>query len=270
MPDRSPFVFFSLVLAVVIVIIGDGAERARARAMQSSSGVELQLAAELIDARIHAELRDGQLLSLAMAQDSFVKTWIEAGEADVAAMSQYLTQQVALADAFTAFLVVDSTRNYYAANGFLKQISETDPDDDWFFSVRANAPGIEFNIDPDAASNDQLTIFFNERVLDSDGAFMASVGLGIRLDTLQDMVDAYRARYPHHLYLLAANGSALYVSNDNRPEAYATIARKLGVGQGVSQHHQSLQYQDGGRQYAVESRLIKELNLVLVVEAPLP
>ncbi|MEM0953409.1 MAG: cache domain-containing protein [Pseudomonadota bacterium] len=269
MPDRSPLVFFALVVAVVIVIVGDGAEHVRARAMLASSDVELQLAADLIDARIHAELRDGQLLSLAMAQDSFVKTWIESGEADVAAMSEYLTQKVALADAFTAFLVVDSTRNYYATGGFLKQVSEADPDDDWFFSVRANEPDIEFNIDPDAASDDQLTIFFNERMLDDTGAFIASVGLGIRLNTLEDMVKSYRARYRHNLYFIAMNGAVLYFENDVRPGAYARIARKLGIGQGVSQHHQSLRYEDNGRQYALESRLIKELNLVLVVEAPL-
>ena len=259
-----------LIIAIVFILAGcTGAYRPHQNELEALMDRELQLAVDLIDAQVHADLRDGQLHSLAMARDTFVKAWIDSGESDVDAMSQYLAQKVEMAEAFTAFLVVNKTLNYYTTDGFLKQVNETDPVDDWFFSVRANDSDIEFNIDPDEANEGQLTIFFNERVLDHQGAFVAAIGLGIRLSSLAEIVESHREHYPHNLYFMTTDGEVLYYENNDRPLAGAEISERMALDQTAPENDVSLRYRDGGQDYLLRSRSIREINLMLVVEQAL-
>ena len=167
---------------------------------------ELPLTSDNIYSEIQKDLVRPIFISSMMAGDTFLRDWMLAGEKDVSRISRYLAEVKMRYGAHTSFLVSEQTRNYYQAEGLLKQVHPRAERDVWYYRVRdMNAP-YEINVDPDMANKDKLTIFVNYRVLDYKGSFLGATGVGLAVDSVRNLINDYQSRYRRTIYFVDLDG----------------------------------------------------------------
>ena len=227
----------------------------------------------LIGNNIYSEIQRDLLrpvfIASLMASNTFVHDWATDGERDVARMSNYLKAIKTEYDAFTAFFVSESTRNYYHADGILKLVSEQEPRDEWYFNVKATDDDYQINTDPDMANNDELAVFVNYRVTDKAGRFIGAIGVGLAITSLVDLLNEYSESYSRIVYFLDEAGN---IQLDNKHFGAATNIHDVDglsfiAPQILNQSVESaLDYtSEYGRAY-LNSRYIHELGWYLVIE----
>lgn len=167
---------------------------------------ELPLTSDNIYSEIQRDLFEPILISSLMANDTFVKAWIQSGEKEVDQIIKYLHQIQLRYGTITSFLVSDSTLNYYHSNQVLKKVDEQNPLDEWFFRVRGLAKDYEINVDPDAANRDAMTIFINYRVTDREGKFLGATGVGLAVSAVKTLMQSYRKRYHRDIFFYDRSG----------------------------------------------------------------
>lgn len=153
---------------------------------------ELPLTADNIYSEIQKDLIRPIFISSMMASDTFMRDWVVAGEQDTVRINRYLKEIRETYGTFSSFFVSEKTRNYYYADGVLKQVSEDDPLDAWYFRVRQMQTPYEINVDPDATHANALTIFVNYRVFDYASNFIGATGVGLTVDAVRTLIDNYQ------------------------------------------------------------------------------
>lgn len=228
---------------------------------------ELPLTSDNIYSEIQKDVVRPILIASTMAQDTFVRDWIIAGEKDSAQIVKYLETIQERYGAFTSFLVSERTRVYYQSKGILKTVKLNEPRDAWYFRVRKLKEPYEINVDPDLANQDKLTIFINYRVLDYSGEFIGVTGVGLTVDAVSKLLRDYRARYGRSIYFVDAGGrivlseSAEGNGDIRAQEGIATIADQV-----LSSNGASFQYQKQGRTHLLNVRYVPDLKWHLCVE----
>ncbi|KXJ53104.1 sensor domain-containing diguanylate cyclase [Neptuniibacter pectenicola] len=241
----------------------------RQAALDSLVEHEMPLTSDNIYAEVQRDLIKPRTVSSFMGNDTFLEDWILGGEQDPTSVTRYLNEIKQKYGAFTAFMVSDLTRNYYHAEGLLKQVSESDSRDDWYFHLRQIPGDSELNLDPDLANGDELTIFINFKIHTSDGTFLGATGLGLNLASITQTFSDYRERYGNNVYLVTPTGNLLL--HDRSTPFSETLFQKIGiqsvVDQVLSQPEGRFSYVKDGTTYLLNTRHIEELNLILCVEA---
>lgn len=167
---------------------------------------ELPLSSNNIYSEVQRDLFEPILISSLMANDTFVKDWITTGEQDKKAITNFLDHIRARYGTLTAFLVSESSRKYYNASGVLKEVSENNPADEWFFRVRGMTTDYELNVDPDLSNDNAMTIFVNYRVMDKTGKFLGATGVGLSVNAVKELMQEYRTRFHRDVYFYDRNG----------------------------------------------------------------
>jgi diguanylate cyclase (GGDEF)-like protein len=178
----------------------------RSAIRESITATELPLTSDNVYSEIQKDLVRPILISSMMARDTFLRDWVIDGERDVGQMTRYLNEVMTHYGTVTSFFVSEGTRTYYSTKGILKSISKDDPRDPWYFRVRAMNEPYEINVDPDLANRDALTIFINYRVFDYGKRFIGAAGVGLTVDTVNQLIDDYQRRYGRTIYLVDATG----------------------------------------------------------------
>lgn len=229
---------------------------------------ELPLTSDTIYSEIQRDLIRPVLVSSTMAQDTFLRDWILAGEQDEAQIVKYLDTIRQNYGAFTSFLVSEKSRRYYQAKGVLKTVHPDEVRDAWYFRVRTLKEDYEINVDPDMANADSLTIFINYRVLDYHGHLLGATGVGLRVDAVSRLLHDYRARFGRSVYLLDANGKVMLadgtyaISDIHQVEGLADIAAQILT----SRDSARFQYHKEGATHLLNVRYIPDLKWFLCVE----
>jgi diguanylate cyclase (GGDEF)-like protein len=170
---------------------------------------ELPLTSSNIYSEMQADLLRPVFVSSLMANDTFVKDWLLGGERDVGSIRRYLDEIRRKYDVFTAFVISDRTHNYYHYTGIPYVVSESDPQNKWFFRVRAMTAPYEVNVDLDKALDNELTVFVNYRVLDYQGNFLAVAGVGLKLTSVADILSRFRSDGRRNIYFVRPDGSVV-------------------------------------------------------------
>ena len=266
---RSLYILLTLVMAGGFLTISLLNYHTSKKAIHDSIVTsQLPLTSDNIYSEIQKDLIRPILISSLMAGDTFVRDWVLGGERDGTAMQRYLKEIMERHGAFTSFFVSDATRNYYHADGLLKQVREGEERDRWFFRVREMKEPYEINLDPDIANKDALTIFINFRVYDFDGRFIAATGIGLTADSVRKKIVEYQQRYQRHIYFADADGRIILGSNAadiGKPLAslagMETLAERILAARD-GQH----EYTRNGQAMLLNARLIPELKWHLIVE----
>jgi len=230
---------------------------------------ELPLTSDTLYSEIQRDLLKPVFVSSLMAQDTFVRDWVLAGEKDPQRMVRYLQEIQERYGAFTSFFVSESSFTYYQAKGVLKKIKRGEDRDAWFFRVRSMKQPYEINVDPDMANNDTITIFINYKVFDYKGQFIGATGIGLKADTVKRLIERYQAQYDRTVYFVSPEGQlSLYGRNFDGSETdirkrpgLKTVADDL-----LGQQQGSYTYSANGYEVFANSRFIPELGWYLVVE----
>jgi diguanylate cyclase (GGDEF)-like protein len=230
---------------------------------------ELPLTGSNIYSEVEADLVRPVFISSQMANDTFVKDWLVSGEKDHAAITRYLEAIREKYGVFTSFLVSERTRQYYHFSGTPRTVSESNPDDAWFFRVRAMKAPYEINIDYDEASNRTVTIFVNYRVLDDDGRFLAVTGVGLNIDAVRHIVDRYHDNFQRAVYFVNKAG-LITVASAGAPRADENISALSGLRtlapSILAGNEGQYEYRRDGEAYLLETRFIPELGWYIFVE----
>lgn len=231
---------------------------------------ELPLTSDNIYSEIQKDLVRPIFISSMMAGDTFLRDWMLAGEKDVSRISRYLAEVKSRYGAHTSFLVSDGTRNYYQAEGLLKQVRQSEPRDVWYYRVRDMDVPYEINVDPDMANRDALTIFVNYRVFDYKHNFLGATGVGLTVDSVRSLINEYQTRYHRTIYFVDKQGRLTLFSG-----AHA-IGKNIREIEGLDEHATDILQDEAGGTFEYHAadganrllnvRYIPELHWYLFVE----
>ncbi|MCK9469106.1 MAG: sensor domain-containing diguanylate cyclase [Porticoccaceae bacterium] len=229
----------------------------------------LPLTSDNIYSEIQRDLLRPFLISSLMASDTFVRDWALGGEEDSARIQHYLREIQQRYGTITAFFISDHTLNYYHPSGIVKTMDPEDPADAWYFSLRKLANDYDINIDRDTADRSRLAVFTNYRVLDYEGHFIGSTGVGLSVHSVIALIDNYQHRYGRRIYFVDRQGEVtLHGRDSSLPK---TLRDRPGLQSLVTQilttPSSSLIYRDSaGDDVFLNSRLVPEFGWYLMVE----
>lgn len=230
---------------------------------------ELPLTADNIYSEIQKDLIRPIFVSSMMARDTFVRDWVLGGEQDTTRISRYLKEIKQSYNTFSSFFVSEQTRNYYYADGLLKQVREDTAVDAWYARVRQLDAPYEINVDADAAHDNALTIFVNYQVFDYAGRLIGVTGVGLTVDAVRSLINNYQDRYQRNIYFVDQQGQIVLFGNASQP-LDTNIKHHSGLQQiadkALSQPQGTYQYTTQHNKILLNVRYIPELDWYLFVE----
>ncbi|MEN5302106.1 diguanylate cyclase [Pseudomonas sp. TWI628] len=178
---------------------------------------ELPLTSDTVYSEIQKDLIRPVLIASMMAQDTFLRDWVLAGEQDTQRITRFLGEVMGKQNTFTSFFVSDRTLTYYQAKGVLKQVVPNTWRDAWYFRLRDMKAPYEINVDLDMANQDSLTVFINYRVLDYQQRFIGAAGVGLSVDAVIKLIDKYQRRYQRAVFFTDAKGKVILTGSEGSP-----------------------------------------------------
>lgn len=162
-------------------------------------------------------------VSMTMANDSLLKEFLDE-ELNHLEDQEYLDTIARYLKAYeikygfdSVFLVSTATGRYYNFNGLDRILMPDNPENDWFFSFLDSDPGLDYylNVDNDEVKdgNNAITIFVDCKIRDADGHVMGVVGVGVRIDFLQDILRSYENDFGVRAWLIDTEGK-IEISTD--------------------------------------------------------
>lgn len=228
----------------------------------------LPLTSDNIYSEIQRDLLQPIFISSLMAHDTFLRDWVLSGEESPELITKYLAEIQLRYDTITSYFISEKSRNYYHPTGVIKQISEDDPADVWYFRARDSKQPYEINIDQDTADRSRMSIFVNYQVRDYAGNVIGITGIGLSVNAVTNLIETYQARYGRTIYFIDTQGNVT-LRGTGFGDAH-TLQERPGM------RHQatkiltspgtSISYEDDGHTYFVNSRLVPEFDWLLIVE----
>lgn len=241
---------------------------ARQSLEEQVSETTLPLTSDNIYSEIQRDLLQPIFISSLMAHDTFVRDWALSGEIDPKKIIRYLTEIQSRYDTITSYFISEETRNYYHPSGVIKQISEDDPADVWYFRTRDAKKPYEINIDYDTVDRSRMSIFVNYQVRDYDGNVIGVTGVGLSVNAVTNLVETYQNRYGRTIYFVDTEGQITLRGSGfgNAENLYERPGMRRLATQILTSPGASLSYDEDGHTYFVNSRLVPEFGWLLIVE----
>ena len=171
-----------------------------------------ELTSTNIYASINSELTKPIFVSLTMANDSFLKTWLKQ-ESTVSDEDLHLEELkkylLGIKDKYqydSVFLVSDATKRYYHFQGINKIVTPQDEHDIWYYAFTEADLVYDLDVDNDEVSDDALTVFVNCRIEDEDGTLMGVVGVGLKMDLIQALLHHFETEFNLTAFLVSREG----------------------------------------------------------------
>lgn len=175
-----------------------------------------ELTAANIYSGISNELTKPIVVSLTMANDSFLKNWIiNENKIHEDGLSNDNTQQdltdylSGLKDKYgynSVFLVSEKSGYYYHYEGINKKISKENAHDIWYYNFIASKSSYDLEIDEDEVNQNQLSVFINCRIEDDDGNLLGVTGVGLEIEQIQKLLYDYKNQYNIEAMLFNKSG----------------------------------------------------------------
>lgn len=231
----------------------------------------LPLTVDNIYTEIQKHIIEPNLVSSMMAHDTFLKDWLVNEENDVGKITKYLESIKNKYNMFTTFLVSENTRNYYTAKGFVEKVSEANPENAWYFAFKKIQNAYEINLDFNEHIDDDMIMFINHKIFDSEFHMIGATGIGLRVSYINDMLKRFRQQYNFNVYFLNAAGEVVLFEHGvnnlrNIKDVPGLYALKDDL---ITKQSRVLEYSKMGEDHLLNTKYIPELDLYLVVEAKL-
>jgi len=228
----------------------------------------LPLTSDNIYSEIRRDLLQPIFISSLMAQDTFVRDWVLAGEQQPEQMIRYLKTIQNRYDTVTAFFISENSKNYYHSSGILKQVHQNNPADSWYFRVKDLTSDFEINIDADTADRGRTSIFINHQIFDFDHNYLGAIGVGLASEAVRNMIETYQSRYGRQIYFVNKMGQVTLHGRDfdqpmniRKTEGLNEIATQV-----LTSPSGSYSYMRDGQEVFLKTRLVPEFNWFLLVE----
>ena len=223
-----------------------------------------------IYSEIQIELIKPIFVSLTMANDSFVKEWVEKdSEQNIDAITQYLQGIQDKYSYDSTFFVSNITKNYYHYDGILKKVSPDDPHDIWFYDFLEKKSDYDLVVDTDQASGDVLTLFVNCVVKDGEDV-LGVTGVGVKMSKIQSIIRQYQDEFGVEIFLMSPDGTIQIHADENiigRQNAFNDVALN-GLKNDILTAESALKVfepQKDDENHYIVSYYIQELDWYLIV-----
>ncbi|HEY9079946.1 sensor domain-containing diguanylate cyclase [Magnetovibrio sp.] len=232
---------------------------------------ELPLSSNNVYSAIQADLLRPIFISSMMANDTFVHEWVLDGEIAPIRMKRYLSQIRTTYNTTTAYFISGKTQRYYHYEGAGQILSESNPDDSWFFAARDMKEPYVVNVDFNYQIDGNITIFINYRVTDENGDFIGVTGVGLGLKSVSDLVKTYQEEFRRNVYfvddagLIQVHAEADVVGSRNIHDIDGLDAIAADV---LSHDRGSYSYITQDERILLTTRFIPELKWHLFIELP--
>lgn len=207
-------------LVCVIVAVGflcTAALSYRANYSESLETIEQvsDLTSEGIFHRMNSTFTKPVNISLTMANDSFLKEFLSREAAHLEDQSYIETLREYL-DAYqkkysydAVFLVSAATGRYYNFNGLDRVLKPGEPENVWYYNLLASPMDYDMNVDNDevAGAENKITVFVNCKIRNENGTVIGIVGVGVRIASLQELLQEYQDNFNINAYLIANDGT---------------------------------------------------------------
>lgn len=234
---------------------------------QGIIGTELPLTADVISGEIQKDLVRLVQVSSAMAEEPFLLDWLDQGEPSATLISRYLQAIQQRYDTTTAFFASQASQTYYT-DGSVQSMERSDAADTWFYNFEQSGKAWEIVVDVT-----RLVLFINYRVTGNDGSFRGVAGVGLNLEQVVDLIDAYQRRFHRNIYFVDADRRIAMSGQRGGPDAQprGTLLDDIsGLADLTRQLPQlrsgSFTYQSQGEQHFTNIRHIPELGWFLMVD----
>lgn len=170
---------------------------------------------------ISNELTKPIFVSLTMANDSFVKNWLQeeaAGDVSQSHQRKLIDYLFGIKDKYgydSAFLISEASKNYYYYNGLNKTISTSNEHDQWYYNFINENKLYNLDIDADEVNHNQLTVFINCRITDNNGNLLGVTGVGLKLNEVQSLLENFENNFNLHANLFNPDGIVQISSNSD-------------------------------------------------------
>ncbi|NVK25859.1 MAG: GGDEF domain-containing protein [Gammaproteobacteria bacterium] len=229
----------------------------------------MPLTIDNVYSEIQQTIIEPNLISSVMANDTFVKAWLQQSESDEASIQKYLATIHKKYDMFTTFLVSENSKRYYSQKGYVETLSPKKDYNQWYFDFRKSPADREVNIDTNAYLGAHFVMFINFKIYDDNNQLLGATGVGLKTDYIDTVLRSLREKYGFNVYLINKAGEVVIKEHDQEqfeaisesPELQAKYSELMGDGTKL------LEYDFEGHQYLVRRTYIEDLDLYLLVEA---
>lgn len=231
----------------------------------------LPLLRENIYSEIQRDLSPSINRASVMANDSFLKNWALEGEQDSTMIVEYLKEIRDKYGYFSTFFVSDLSKKYYYHDGVLKTVSRSDSHDVWYYRFVESGKEYDLDVDTNEAAANEMTIFVNYRVEDTQGNLIGVTGVGIRMEAFSSFLNQQQEKYNRKIFLTDESGLIQAHSEGEMIESVSLTDRPgmRGIADSLlikdSKPVYSNYRSEAGR-ILVTSRFMPELEWFLIVE----
>lgn len=219
-------------------------------------------------------------ISLTMANDNLLKTFLmeEAARSNdrefTQTMRDYLRAYKEKYNYDSVFLVSAHTKRYYHfENGVDRILTKNNPENDWYYSFMEDPKEYNLNIDNDEvqSANNEINIFINCKIYSPEGDIMGVVGVGLGVDTMQEMFQSYEKMFQLRTYLMDNKG-IIQISTTNTGFVKTDLFQDCAFGQyredilDGRDGSQSIWYSARGKRGFVVARYVPNLEWHLIVD----
>ncbi|MDQ8194674.1 sensor histidine kinase [Coraliomargarita sp. SDUM461004] len=230
----------------------------------------LPLTSDNVYSEIQRDLLRPVFIASLMAHDTFLRDWVIAGELDEDAITRYLHEIKVKYGTVTSFFVSEHTSKYYHSHGLLKYVHPDEPRDVWYYRVRDIEAPYEINVDADLANADEMTIFINYRTFDYKGNFIGATGVGLTVNSVNQLISRYEAKFERQIYFSDSSGKMVLRPMNSPLLKYSNLSEIEGLSEHVpdllSDKRNRLSYRREGQTRLLHCRYVPELDWYLIVE----
>ncbi|WP_047834820.1 diguanylate cyclase [Robinsoniella sp. RHS] len=140
-------------------------------------------------------------VSLTMANDSLLVDFLSKeknhmeDDTYIQQLREYLNSYKEKYSYDSVFLVSTNTNRYYHFNGIDRLITVDNPENKWYYDFIEHENEYSLNVDNDEASDNIITIFVNCKIKAKDGSTLGVVGVGLKVDHLQELLKEYDRQF---------------------------------------------------------------------------
>lgn len=104
----------------------------------------------------------------------------------------------------SVFLVSTATGRYYNFDGIDRTLTRDNPENAWYYSFLDSKREYSLNVDNDevAGAGNEIAVFVNCRIADSEGNTVGVVGVGIHTNYLKTLLEHYENKYGVEVFLI--------------------------------------------------------------------
>lgn len=155
-------------------------------------------------------------VSLTMANDSLLQGVLMEEEqriddpSYIETIKEYLNTYQNKYNYDSIFLVSAATARYYNFNGLDRVLEPGHPENSWYYDELLTTPAeYTMNVDNDevAGAENAVTVFVNCKIKDAGGRLLGVVGVGVRIDGLQQTLKDYQDQFGVNAYLIDNDGT---------------------------------------------------------------